>query len=77
MTEHDRMTLLERVTAAWRPRDADGGTRFHPAWHDLDDASRVEAFDATLRLRKMEAALDAEGLTSTAKAVLGRIAGRG
>lgn len=75
MNERDRLTLLERVTAAWRPRNLDGGVRSHPAWHDLDDASRAEAFEATIELRKLEAALDPEGLSSTARAVLARIRG--
>jgi hypothetical protein len=33
------------------------------------------AFEVARRLRAMEAALDAEGLSTTARAVLGRIAG--
>lgn len=66
-------SLLEQVTSAWRPRDRDGGARAHPAWHDLDEAGRVEAFSATVTLRRMEAALDPQGLTTTSHAVLARI----
>ena len=75
MNERDRETLLERVTTAWRPRDPDGGLRSHPAWHDLDAVGREEAYALTLRLRRMEAALDDAGLTTTARAVLARIRG--
>lgn len=67
--------LIEQVVSAWRPRDADGGVRAHPAWHDLDPADRVEAFDETLRQRALEAALDPQGLSTTAHAVLRRIRG--
>jgi hypothetical protein len=47
----------------------------HPAWADLDEAGRQEVYEATLRARALEAALDAEGLTTTGQAVLGRIRG--
>ncbi len=65
--------LLEQVLGAWRPRTADGGPRSHPAWHDLDEGGRRQAFDEAARLRKMESALDAGGLSTSARAVLGRI----
>jgi len=59
--------------SAWRPRDPRGGLRFHPAWHDLDASGREAVFEATLGLRELEAALDPEGLSTTARAVLTRI----
>lgn len=71
----DDELLLERVTSAWRPRGHDGGVRSHPAWHDLDETGRREAFEITARLRRMEAAMDPEGLSTTARAVLARIRG--
>lgn len=64
--------LIEAATTAWRERD-ETGVRAHHAWHDLDDAGRVEAFARTARLRRLEAALDPEGLSTTARAVLARI----
>jgi hypothetical protein len=67
--------LIEAAAGAWRPRDADGQTRSHPAWHDLDAEGRVEAFEAAAVSRKLEAAMDPENLSSTAKAVLARIRG--
>lgn len=69
----DEELLLEQVTSAHRERGADGRLRSHPAWHDLGDEARVAAFEAALALRKMEAALDADGQSTTVKAVLARI----
>ena len=71
--EREREDLLAQVTSAWRPRDVDGAVRGHPAWHDLDGDGREEAAALTLGLRVMEAALDPDGLSSTARAVLARI----
>jgi hypothetical protein len=77
MNGDDRDLLIEQVAGAWRPRDRDGGIRWHPAWFDLDDAARREAFEITRRLRALEAALDPRGLSCTGRAVLGRILGGG
>ncbi len=66
-------TLIEQVVGAHRERDVDGRVRSHPAWHDLDATERVEAFEAAQLQRKLEAALDPNGLSTTIKAVLGRI----
>ncbi len=66
-------TLIEQVVGARRERDRDGRVKSHPAWHDLDAAERVEAFEAARLQRAMEAALDADGLSTTVKAVLARI----
>jgi hypothetical protein len=72
MTKDDEL-LIEQVVSAWRPRDRDGGVRAHPAWHDLPEDLREEAAKAARRQRRIEGALDPEGLTSTARAVLARI----
>ena len=69
----DEELLLEQVTSAHRRRRADGGVQSHPAWHDLDEAGRLAAFDETVLQRKLEAAMDGDGLSTTAKALLGRI----
>jgi hypothetical protein len=74
MTKDDEL-LIEQVVSAWRPRDRDGGVRAHPAWHDLPEDLREEAAKAARRQRRIEGALDPEGLTSTARAVLARIRG--
>jgi hypothetical protein len=74
---NDRETLVEQAAAAFRARDPHGRVQAHPAWHDLDEAGRVEAFETAERLRRMEAALDPEGLSTTARAVLARIRAAG
>jgi hypothetical protein len=51
--------------------------RSHPAWHDLDAEGRVEAHDRAATSRALESALDPEGLSSTARAVLARIRNAG
>jgi hypothetical protein len=65
--------LVEAVVTAWRHRGPDGTVQFHPAWHDLDVSGRLEAFQRSLEDRALEQALDPEGLSSTARAVLGRL----
>lgn len=67
--------LLEQVTSAHRRRRPDGSVAAHPAWHDLNDDGRREAFEQTLLQRKLEAAMDDEGLSTTARALLQRIGG--
>jgi hypothetical protein len=69
----DREELVEQAAGAFRARDVHGRILAHPAWHDLDEAGRAEAFDLAARLRGLEAALDPEGLSTTARAVLARI----
>ena len=74
MIAAERDALVEQVAGAFRDRDPrDGRAQPHPAWRDLDDAGRAEAFDRAARSRTLEAALDPDGLSSTARAVLARI----
>ena len=75
MTPEEEEALVEQVAGAYRPR-AREELRYHPAWHDLGEAERMRAFEIARELRKVEAALDADGLSTTAKAVLARIEGR-
>jgi hypothetical protein len=72
-TPEERALLIEQVVGAYRPRDPRGGLLPSAAFHDLDDAARVEAYEQARRARAIEAALDAEGLSSTARAVLTRL----
>jgi hypothetical protein len=66
--------LIEQVAGAHRaPTPAFGDLAFHPAWHDLGPAARERAFERGLALRVAEAALDPDGLSTTARAVLARI----
>jgi hypothetical protein len=73
-TAMERALLIEQAASAFRDRDPrDGRAQPHPAWRDLDDAGRAEAFDLAARARTLEAALDPAGLSTTARAVLARI----
>jgi len=72
MTPEQEAELIEEVAGAFRPRSTDE-LRYHPAWHDLDAAARARAFEVAVVNRRIEAALDAEGLSTTARAVLARI----
>jgi hypothetical protein len=73
MTPREREALVEAAATAYRTRKPDGSIGAHHAWYDLDEAGRFEAFDAAVVLRRMEAAIDSQGLSTTAKAVLERI----
>jgi hypothetical protein len=74
MTDREHEALVEQAASAYRPLDPlTGRARPHPAWLDLDDAGRLEAFDAATELRAIEAAADENGLSTTARAVLARI----
>jgi len=70
----DRESLIEQAASAFRGRDPrDGRAQAHPAWRDLDAAGRQAAFETAARMRAVEAALDPDGLSATARAVLARI----
>jgi hypothetical protein len=71
----DEDLLIEQVASAYRPVSRDE-LRYHPAWHDLGPAARERAFERARALRALEAALDPDGLSTTARAVLDRITGR-
>ena len=73
--EEDEELLIEEVAGAYRPRPR-AELRYHPVWHDIGPEQRLRAFDRARALRKIEAALDPEGLSTTARAVLARIGGR-
>lgn len=72
MTREEEDLLVEQVAGAYRPRST-AELRYHPAWHDLDAAARRRAFELARALRPLEAALDPEGLSTTARAVLQKI----
>ncbi len=77
MTPEEEDLLIEQVAGAWRPRgDDDLATTWHKAWHDLDGTGRERAFERARTTRTLEAALDPEGLSTTARAVLARITRR-
>jgi hypothetical protein len=70
--ERDQDLLIEEVAGAYRPEPRDE-LRYHAAWHDLDAAGRQRAFELARALRRIEAALDRDGLSTTGRAVLARI----
>jgi hypothetical protein len=65
--------LLEAALSPHRQSGADGQLRFHPAFFDLDTAGRQRLFIESLLQRRLEAAADPDGLSSTARAVLSRL----
>lgn len=66
--------LIERVVSPWRERSPSGEIKSAPAWHDLADGDRERAFRESTAARQIEAAMDPRGLSSTARAVIARIA---
>lgn len=71
----DETALIEETAGAYRPRDPRAlGTL--PAWHDLSPEGREQAFELSVQLRALEAALDPQGRSSTVRAVLARLTGR-
>jgi hypothetical protein len=82
MTARDRRrpeeteTLIEAATTAFRERDpASGRILPSPAWWDLSPADRERLFARQLVSRAVESAIDDDGLSSTARAVLDRVPG--
>lgn len=73
MTREEEDLLVEQVAGAHRPAAGDE-LQYHKAWHDLDAVARTRAFDLAAALRPVEAALDPQGLSTTARAVLALIA---
>ena len=72
MTEEQEVQL-EAATTAFRERDVSGRIQSSPAWWDLSPEDRERLFQRQLEARLVEAAVDPDGLSSTARAVLGRI----
>jgi hypothetical protein len=75
MTPEEEDLLIEQVATAWRPR-GDDELHYHKAWHDLDAAGRARAYERARAVRPLEAALDPDGMSTTARAVLARITRR-
>jgi hypothetical protein len=73
----EKELLIEQVVSAHRTRDVDGNIRPHRAWFDLDEEGREQAFEETVVSRKMEAALDSSGLSTTARLILAKIQNKG
>ncbi len=73
MDPRARELLVEQVASAFRPIRPGGELGALPAWYDLDEPARREAYQLALLERRLEAALDPDGLSSTARAVLARL----
>lgn len=73
MTPEERDLLVAQMTSAHRDRAPEGQIRPHRAFFDLDEEGRIAAHDVTAEMRTLEAAASADGITSTARAVLARI----
>jgi hypothetical protein len=73
----DEESQIEELLSAHRERSARGEIRPAPVFYDLRDEARGRAFEAALAQRQLEAALDEDGLSSTARAVLRRIQRQG
>lgn len=71
--DREEELLLEKASTANRERDADGRVVPSGAWFDLPPDKREAAFDEIARLRRLEQALDPDGMSTTARAVLQRI----
>ena len=72
MSSEDRELLVAEATSAHRELLRDRILP-SPAWCDLDPAGRDEVFYETADLRRLEAALDGDGLSSTGHAVIARL----
>jgi hypothetical protein len=68
----DDAPLIEEVAGAFRPRDP-RKLGVLPAWHDLSPEGREQAYELSLEMRQLEAAIDPRGRSATVKAVLARI----
>ena len=71
-TDPERNALIEAVTTAHRER-VSGQIIDSSAWHDLEDSERLEAYERTVIQRRLEAAVDPAGRSSTVRAVLARL----
>jgi hypothetical protein len=67
--------LIEQVASAFRSRDPFGRIQEHPAFADLAPDGREAAYALASELRRIEAALHPEGLSSTGQHVLALIRG--
>lgn len=73
MSAESRETLIEAAVTAFREMDPSGRLLPAPAWCDLAPDDRARLFESTIASRRLEAAIDDRGLSSTARAVASRI----
>lgn len=73
MTEEEKEALVAAAAGAYRESRATGEIVWSPAFFDLDESGRREAYEESLRERRLEASASSDGRTGTARAVLARI----
>jgi hypothetical protein len=73
VSPEEKEALVCELASAYRETRPRGETVWSPAFFDLDEEGRREAFEEALVHRRLEAALSPEGLSGTASAVLARI----
>ena len=73
MSEREQDVLVESCVTAFRERDAEGRLTPPAAWWDLPPEALDELYAQQLLAREIERALDPQGLSATARAVLTRI----
>jgi hypothetical protein len=71
--EHD--SLIEAALTPYRERDREGRLVPPPEWWDLAPERLDVLFREQILAREVERAIDTEGLSGTARAVLRRIRG--
>ena len=72
MIPDDPGVLAEEAMSAFRERDSWGRILPSSAWMDLAPEEREVLFGAQTMARRLEAALDGDGMSTTAKAVARR-----
>jgi len=73
MSDDPRDLLIEEAASAFRERNAWGRILPSPSWLDLPAEERDALFARQLESRLIEQALDPNGLSTTARAVLERL----
>ena len=73
MSGDPKNLLIEKAVSAFRERNAWGHILPSPSWLDLTAEDRDALFARQLESRLIERALDPNGLSSTARAILKRL----
>ena len=73
MSDDPKDLLIEKAVSAFRERNAWGRILPSPSWLDLPPEDRDALFARQLESRLIERALDPNGLSTTARAVLKRL----
>ena len=77
MTDEPKDLLIEEAVSAFRERNSWGRVLPSRAWWDLPPEGREAAYERQLASRVIERSIDPNGRSSTVRAVLERLHGRG